>query len=75
MPTYRCYFLDYQDHIEAAENIRADCLDEAIDRALAMLKARPHHHCIEIWHGALRLYVSREREQRHQCHIYEGSPS
>jgi hypothetical protein len=40
----------------AAENIDADALSEAIDKALAMLKQRPHHRSIEIWEGARRLY-------------------
>ena len=75
MPSFRCYFLDYQGHIGAAENFDAEHLDEAIERALAMLKARPHHHSIEIWQRTLRLYASREKAPRHQCHIYEGSPS
>jgi hypothetical protein len=56
MPSYRCYFLDQQAHIQAAENIDADALSEAIDKALAMLKQRPHHRSIEIWEGARRLY-------------------
>jgi hypothetical protein len=34
----------------------ADTLAEATDRALAMLRSRPHHHSIEIWQGARRLY-------------------
>jgi MEDS: MEthanogen/methylotroph, DcmR Sensory domain len=75
MPTYRCYFLDYQHHIETAKNMEVDCLDEAIERALVMLEARPYNHCIEIWQGAVRLYASEERVARHQCHIYEGPPS
>src|SRR3989441_9386657 len=34
MPSYRCYFLDGQDHIKAVADLEADALAEAIDRAL-----------------------------------------
>jgi hypothetical protein len=75
MPSYRCYFLDYQDHIQAAENIEADGLDEAIEHTLAMLRQRPQYHSIELWQGALRLCASRGQLPRHHCHIYRGAPS
>jgi hypothetical protein len=75
MKAYRCYFLNEQDRIESAEDVDADGLDEAIDKALLLLRRRPHLHTIEIWQGALRLYASREQIPRHQCHIYEGAPS
>jgi hypothetical protein len=75
MPSYRCYFLDRQDHIQTAENIEAEGLDEAIEHTLAMLRQRPQHHSIELWQGALRLCASREQLPRHQCHIYGGAPS
>ena len=42
MPSYRCYFLNDEDHIQAVENVDAELVWDAIDRALAMLKARPH---------------------------------
>lgn len=57
MSIYRCYFLDDQDHIEAAEDFDADAPDDAIDRARAMLKGRAHHHAVEVWQGARRLYA------------------
>jgi hypothetical protein len=75
MTGYRCYFLSDQDRIQSAENLEAARLDEAIDRALAMLGQRPHHHSIELWQDGLRLYASREQLPRHQCHIYDGAPS
>jgi hypothetical protein len=56
MPSYRCYFLDEQGHVRAAEDIDADALSEAIERALAMLKERDHHRSVEVWDGANRLY-------------------
>lgn len=59
MPSYRCYFLNGEDHIQAVENIEADAVSEAIDHALAMLEARPQHRSIEVWQGARRLYPAR----------------
>jgi len=56
MSSYRCYFLDNEGHIRNYEGIDADTLSEAIDRALAMLKARPWHLNVELWLGASRLY-------------------
>lgn len=53
---YRCYFLDPEDHIKAAEDIECDALNEAVERALAMLRGRPQHHSIEVWQGARRVY-------------------
>jgi len=43
MHIFRCYFLDDADHIKAFELIEAGRLSEAINDALAMFKARPHH--------------------------------
>jgi hypothetical protein len=56
MPSYRCYFLDDAAHIRSTESIDAEALSEALEKALAMLKQRPHHRSIEIWDGAKRLY-------------------
>ena len=56
MDIYRCYFLDTADRIKAAENIEADTLAAAIERALAMLRQRSHHHSIEIWRGGKCVY-------------------
>jgi len=69
MPTHRCYFLNYDDHIEAAEDIDADRLDEAVQRGLSMLAARPQQHSIEVWEGALRLFASGilRVAARHEC--------
>jgi hypothetical protein len=58
MQTYQCYFLDDREHISADESIEADAPTDAIDRALAMLCARPHHRAVEVWQGARRLYPS-----------------
>ena len=56
MHIYRCYFLNGADHIEAFEVIEADGLRDGIDRALAMLKARPQHRSVELWDGSRRVY-------------------
>ena len=56
MHSYRCYFLNADDHIQSAEVIEAVGLTDAIDRALAMLKARPQHRTVELWQGAKRVY-------------------
>jgi hypothetical protein len=62
MPIYRCYFLDRQERIRAAENIETERLDQAVELAQAMLKERPQHRSVEVWEGTLRAYASRESE-------------
>ena len=61
MRVFRCYFLNKRDRIEASENIEAHALDDAIDRALALLRQQPNHKAIEIWEGPNRLYPPRIR--------------
>ena len=61
MRVFRCYFVNGRDGIEAHENIEAQALDEAIDRALALLRKHPAHKGIEIWDGPHRLYPARKR--------------
>jgi hypothetical protein len=56
MHVYRCYFLDEADHIQAFEVIEVANLREGIDRALTMLKARRHHHNVELWDGSRRVH-------------------
>ena len=56
MHIYRCFFLDEDDHIKAAEIIEANAVSEAIDKACAMLRERPQHQAVEIWEGARKLY-------------------
>jgi hypothetical protein len=56
MSVYRCFFLNDEDHIRAGEVIEADALGEAIERALVMLRARPHCRAVELWDGARRRY-------------------
>jgi hypothetical protein len=53
---YRCYFLSSDDHIQAAENIEAETLGEAIERANAMLALHPQHHGIELWEGPNKVF-------------------
>jgi len=61
MHIYRCFFLNEDDHIKAAEIIEADAVSEAIDKALVMLRERPEHRTVEIWEGARRLYRADEQ--------------
>ena len=49
MPSYHCYFLDDGDHISASENIEAEALGAAIEKALGCLTGVPQHRCVEIW--------------------------
>jgi hypothetical protein len=58
MPIYHCYFLDGDDRIAAVEDIDADALPEAVDRAQAMLHRRAHHRTVEVWQGTRRLYAT-----------------
>src|SRR5205814_8898339 len=58
---FRCYFLNKRDRIEAYENIEAHALDEAVNRALALLRQQRKHKAIEIWEGPHRLYPARRR--------------
>ena len=59
MHIFRCYFLNAADRIEAFEVIEVASLGEGIDRALAMLKARPQHRNVELWDGSRRVYPTR----------------
>jgi hypothetical protein len=58
MPTYYCYFLDQNEHIHGRAEVEAGGLEEAVDRALEILKAQYSAKCefIEIWQGDHRLY-------------------
>jgi hypothetical protein len=58
MATYYCYFLDHDEHIHGRADVEASGLEEAVDRALEMLKAQysPKSAFIEIWQGDQRLY-------------------
>jgi hypothetical protein len=56
MALYRCHFLDTRDRVEAHEEIDADSLADAIDRANAMLAERPQHNVVEVWADNRLLY-------------------
>ena len=53
--TFRCYFLDTDNRIRAAEVIDAQGLGEAIEKGLAMLRQSPYP-AIEIWEGAMKVF-------------------
>jgi hypothetical protein len=55
MLTFRCYFLDANNHIRAAEVIEAKALGEAIEKGLALLRAS-RHQSLEIWEGAVKVF-------------------
>jgi hypothetical protein len=56
MHLYRCFFLNEDNCIKAAEIIEADAVGEAIDEALVMLRERPRYSAVEVWDGARKLY-------------------
>lgn len=56
MHVYRCFFLNGDGHIKAAEIIEAELVEDVIDKARVMLRARPQHQTVEIWEGGRRLY-------------------
>jgi hypothetical protein len=47
MRVYRCYFLNERGRTEADENIEAHAPDEAVDRALALLRQQSNHKAVE----------------------------
>src|SRR5689334_23142207 len=57
MSSYRCYFLDGDNRIKARNDLELSSVAEVIDKAVALLKAHPEHHSVEIWHGAQLLYA------------------
>ena len=69
MHIYRCFFLNEDDHIKAAEIIEADAIGEVIDKARVMLRERPQHRTVEIWEGGRRLYRAYEAEKSERTNI------
>ena len=59
MQSYRCYFLDSEDHIKARTEIEADALGEAIENALDLLSVLPEFRAVEIWRETECLYPRR----------------
>jgi len=55
MTIFRCYFLDDDDRIQAAEVIEAQGLGEAIEKGLALLR-RSRYPAMEIWEGATKVF-------------------
>ena len=57
MPSYRCYFLDQDDHISGTEIIDAEALTAAVEKARALLRDLPNHRSVEVWQGDERRYA------------------
>jgi len=57
---YRCYFIDKDGHIRAAENIEVENLDAALEQARQRVAARGDSLSLEIWQGASRLHPPKE---------------
>jgi len=53
--TFRCYFLDTDNHIRAAEIIEAKGLGDTIERGLVLLRQSPYQD-LEIWEGATKVF-------------------
>jgi hypothetical protein len=53
--------LNERGRTEADENIEAHALDEAVDRAPALLRQQSKHKAVEIWEGPNRLYPARRK--------------
>ena len=66
MALYRCHFLDSRDRVEGHEEIDADSLADAIDRANAMLAERPQHNVVEVWAGNRLLYRAGKGQRSQQ---------
>ena len=63
MPKYRYHFRDRDNRIKAGGDMELANVDDAIDKAVTLLKAHPEHHSDEIWHGSRRL-----------CALYSEGP-
>jgi hypothetical protein len=57
---YRCYFVDQDGHIRAAQNVEAEILDAALEQARRLLAARGDSLGLEIWQGTSRLYPPKD---------------
>ena len=55
MATFRCYYLNADNHIQQVDMIEAKALGEAIEKGLAMLRQSPYP-AIEIWDGATKVF-------------------
>jgi hypothetical protein len=56
MPTYRCYFLNLQSHIERVEIIEADTDSEAVERGDAVFREKGAGHSgVEVWDRGRRI--------------------
>jgi hypothetical protein len=55
MATFRCYYLNADNHIQQVEIIEAKSLGDAIEKGLAMRRRSPYP-AIEIWDGATKVF-------------------
>lgn len=56
MPTYRCYLLNYSDHIVSVDSVRAEEDDIAMVMAASLLmQQHPTSAAMEVWEQRRRL--------------------
>lgn len=60
MARYRCYFVDKNGHIRAAENIEAENLDDAVIEGRRLQAERGEALSLEVWQGAARLFPAKD---------------
>ena len=53
--TFRSYFLDADNRIQAAEVVEAKALGQAVEKGIAMLR-RSRYRAIEMWEGAIKVF-------------------
>ncbi len=77
MSDYRCFFLDDQDQVNAAESLMDHADDaEAVDLAIRSLTERRHHRAVEVWDGDkfisrhVRMLASTRSEENRDIHEY-----
>lgn len=62
LPSYRCYFLDREDHVTGRTDFEARSLSDAIDQARRTLNTRTEQRSFEIWQGTQRLHPERREK-------------
>jgi hypothetical protein len=54
---FRCFFLNVDGKIEAAEELRAETVGDALELARAAFAQHDRFPAFELWQGAQRLHV------------------